>query len=35
MLALLSDLIKKGEKWNWTAEHNKCFSDLKDAFMNH
>ena len=35
MLALLLDLMKKGEKWNWTAEHNKCFGDLKDAFVNH
>ena len=35
MSAPLSDLTKKGEKWNWTAEHNKCFGDLKDAFVNH
>ena len=27
--ALLSDLTKKGVKWNWTPEHQKHFEELK------
>ena len=35
MSAPLSDLTKKGEKWNWTTVHEQCFQDLKAAFNNH
>jgi len=29
---LLTELTKKGEGWNWTAEANKAFQELKNLF---